>query len=129
VIGTAAGLAGSLWAPLGQAPLWVLVLGISQGACLGLAIFFMMARAPNPGVAASLAAFSQSAGYLAASAGPLELGLLHTATGSWAIPVGLLLLLSAFELVVGLLAARPLVLPAPRAGTSPTRVSGSGRPR
>jgi CP family cyanate transporter-like MFS transporter len=80
-------------------------------------------------VAASLAAFSQSAGYLAASAGPLELGLLHTATGSWAIPVGLLLLLSAFELVVGLLAARPLVLPAPRAGTSPTRVSGSGRPR
>src|ERR1019366_6592406 len=36
MIGTAAGLAGSLWAPLGQAPLWVLVLGISQGSCLGL---------------------------------------------------------------------------------------------
>src|SRR5580692_6843427 len=76
LIGTAAGLAGSLWAPLGQAPLWVLVLGISQGSCLGLAIFFMMARAPNPGVAASLSAFAQSVGYLAASAGPLEVGML-----------------------------------------------------
>jgi CP family cyanate transporter-like MFS transporter len=112
VIATAAGLAGSLWAPLGQAPLWVLVLGISQGSCLGLAIFFMMARAPNPGVAASLSAFSQSVGYLAASAGPLEVGLLHTATGSWDISIVLLLVLAAFELVVGLLAARPLVLPA-----------------
>ena len=111
LVGTAAGLAGSLWAPLGQAPLWVLVLGISQGSCLGLAIFFMMARAPNPGVAASLSAFSQSVGYLVASVGPLEVGLLHTATGSWDIPVGLLLVLSACELAVGLLAARPLVLP------------------
>ena len=130
VIATAAGLAGSLWTPLGQAPLWVLVLGISQGSCLGLAIFFMMARAPDPGVAASLSAFSQSVGYLAASAGPLEVGLLHSATGSWDIPVVLLLVLSAFELVVGLLAARPLVLPAVTAApANPTRVSGTGRLR
>jgi CP family cyanate transporter-like MFS transporter len=129
LIGTAAGLAGSLWAPLGQAPLWVLVLGISQGSCLGLAIFFMLARAPNPGVAASLSAFSQSVGYLAASAGPLEVGLLHTATGSWDIPVGLLLALSGLELVFGLLAARPLVLPAVISMPSPTRASGTGRPR
>jgi MFS transporter, CP family, cyanate transporter len=128
VIATAAGLAGSLWAPLGQAPFWVLVLGISQGSCLGLAIFFMLARAPNPGVAASLSAFSQSVGYLAASAGPLEVGLLHTATGSWDIPVGLLLALSGLELVFGLLAARPLVLPAvTTAPANPTRVSGTGR--
>jgi MFS transporter, CP family, cyanate transporter len=130
LIGTAAGLAGSLWAPLGQAPLWVLVLGISQGSCLGLAIFFMLARAPNPGVAASLSAFSQSVGYLAASAGPLEVGLLHTATGSWDIPVALLLVLAGFELLSGLLAARPLVLPAvTTAPANPTRVSGTGRPR
>src|SRR5229473_3436350 len=87
LIGTAAGLAGSLWAPLGTAPFWVLVLGVSQGSCLGLAIFFMMARAPDAGAAASLSAFAQSVGYLVASAGPLEVGLLHTATGSWDLPV------------------------------------------
>src|SRR5437763_4803232 len=50
LIGTAAGLAGSLWAPLGSAPFWVLVLGVSQGSFLGLAIFFMLARAPAAGV-------------------------------------------------------------------------------
>jgi len=129
LIGTAAGLAGSLWAPLGTAPFWVLILGVSQGSCLGLAIFFTMARAPDAGVAASLSAFAQSVGYLVASAGPLEVGLLHSATGSWDIPVALLLVLCAAELGVGLLAGRPLVLPAaPAQGQhTPTRVSGTGR--
>jgi MFS transporter, CP family, cyanate transporter len=131
LIGTAAGLAGSLWAPLGSAPFWVLVLGVSQGSCLGLAIFFMMARAPDAGVAASLSAFSQSVGYLVASVGPLMVGLLHSATGSWSIPVTLLLVLCAAELVTGLLAGRPLVLPAVTAPRAPrarntTRVSGTG---
>jgi MFS transporter, CP family, cyanate transporter len=125
LIGTAAGLAGSLWAPLGMAPFWVLALGVSQGSCLGLAIFFMMARAPDAGVAASLSAFAQSVGYLAASAGPLEVGLLHTATGSWNIPVAVLLVLCAAELATGVLAARPLQLPVvPDAAPKPTRVSG-----
>ena len=124
------GLAGSLWAPLGSAPLWVLVLGVSQGSCLGLAVFFMMARAPDAGVAASLSAFSQSVGYLAASAGPLEVGLLHTATGSWNIPVVLLLVLCVAELATGVLAGRPLVLPAvTEAARNPTRVSETGRTR
>ena len=104
------GLAGSLWAPLATAPFWVLVLGLGQGSCLGLAIFFMLARAPDPGSAASLSTFAQSAGYLVASAGPLVLGLLHSATGSWNIPVALLLVLCGLGLGAGLLAARPLVL-------------------
>ena len=130
LIGTAAGLAGSLWAPLSSAPFWVLILGFSQGSCLGLAIFFMLARAPDANVAASLSGFSQSAGYLAAAAGPLVVGLLHTATGSWNIPVAVLLILGAAELATGLLAARPLLLPAPSAGPlSPTRVSETEPPR
>ena len=131
LIGTAAGLSGCLWAPLGMAPFWVLVLGVSQGSCLGLAIFFMLARAPDAGVAASLSAFSQSVGYLVASVGPLMVGLLHSATGSWNIPVALLLVLCAAELATGLLAGRPLVLPAvtpppAREAHSPTRMSETG---
>ena len=127
LIGTAVGLAGSLWGPLGTAPLWVLVLGVSQGSCLGLAIFFMMARAPDAGVAASLSAFAQSVGYLVASAGPLMVGLLHTATGSWNIPVALLLVLAAVELAVGMLAARPLMLPAFTGQRAPGALTGRGR--
>jgi MFS transporter, CP family, cyanate transporter len=118
------GLAGSLWAPLGTAAFWVSVLGIGQGSCLGLAIFFMVARAPNPAVAASLSAFAQSAGYLVASVGPLAFGLLHSVTGSWNLPAVLLLALCGFGLVVGLFAARPLVLPDQQ---NTTRVSETGR--
>jgi CP family cyanate transporter-like MFS transporter len=140
LIGTAVGLAGSLWAPLGTAPLWILVLGVSQGSCLGLAIFFMMARAPDPGTAASLSGFAQSVGYLVACAGPLEVGLLHTATGSWNVPMVVLLILAGCELAVGVLAARPLVLPAapggyggtgspPVLGGYPRGVPGDGSPR
>jgi MFS transporter, CP family, cyanate transporter len=123
MIAMGVGLAGSLWAPLGTAALWVSVLGLGQGACLALAIYFMMARSPNPGVAASLSGFAQSAGYLVASAGPLEFGLLHSATGSWNIPTAVLLVVCGCALVVGLLAARPLVLPAQQ---STTRVSETG---
>jgi CP family cyanate transporter-like MFS transporter len=131
LIGTAAGLAGCLWAPLGSAPFWVLVLGVSQGSCLGLAIFFMLARAPDAGVAASLSAFAQSVGYLVASAGPLMVGLLHSATGSWNLPLVLLLVLCAAELATGLLAGRPLQLPSVAPPPAPetrntTRVSGTG---
>jgi len=113
MIGMAVGLAGTLWAPLGTAPLWVLILGLSQGACLGLAIFFMVARAPDTGTAASLSGFAQSVGYLIAATGPLAVGLLHSATDSWNIPMVLLLILSGCGLAVGILAARPLVLGTP----------------
>jgi CP family cyanate transporter-like MFS transporter len=117
------GLAGSLWAPLATAPFWVLVLGLGQGSCLGLAIFFVLARAPDPGAAASLSAFAQSAGYLVAATGPLLFGLVHSATGSWNIPAAVLLVLCGCSLVAGMLAARPLVLPAQQTAT---RVSETG---
>ena len=47
-----------------------------------------------------------------ASAGPLEVGLLHSATGSWNAPVAVLFALTGVLLAAGLLAARPRVLPA-----------------
>jgi CP family cyanate transporter-like MFS transporter len=121
---TGVGLVGCLWAPPGQAALWTFLLGVSQGACLALAIFFTIARAPDPGAAASLSGFAQSGGYLVASAGPLEVGLLHAVTGSWSIPVLLLLALVVAGIAVGILAARPLVLPPGGYGG----VQGAGRP-
>jgi cyanate permease len=54
---------------------------------------------------------AQTAGYLLASPGPLAIGLLHSATGSWNLPVTMLLALTAVLLPVGLLAARPRVVP------------------
>jgi CP family cyanate transporter-like MFS transporter len=110
-IGIAAGLAGAVWAPLDTAVVWMLILGAAQNAALGVAIFFAMARARDPATAASLSAMAQGVGYLLASAGPLAVGLLHSATGSWNLPVTVLLALTAVLLAFGLLAARPRTLP------------------
>ena len=117
VLVTAGGLAGALWAPLGSAVFWMLVLGAAQGAALGLAIFFTMARAPDPATAASLSSLAQSVGYLLSAAGPLAVGFLRAATGGWTVPVAMLLIICGVELAVGLFAGRPKVLPTGRHAT------------
>ncbi len=117
------GMAGSAFAPLGSAAAWMLLLGLGQGATLGLGIFLTMARAPDPATAASLSGFAQGAGYLLASTGPLFVGLLHSVTGGWAIPVGALLGVAAVQVITGWLAGRALTLPLPR-GPDLTRESG-----
>jgi CP family cyanate transporter-like MFS transporter len=106
------GLAGMVYAPLGGAVVWALILGAGQNAALGLAIYFTAARAPHAVAAASLSALSQGAGYLLAATGPIEVGVLHSATGSWTLPLAVLFIFTAAMLVFGLLAARPRVLPA-----------------
>jgi len=111
VAASAAGLAGAWFAPLGSAAAWVLLLGLGQGAALGLAIYFTMARAPDPRAAASLSAFAQGVGYLVATTGPLAVGFLHTATGSWTVPVSVILVITGLELAAGWQAARDVTLP------------------
>jgi len=111
MLASAVGLSGTLLAPTGGAAAWTLVLGLGQGASLGLAIFFTMARAPHPVAAASLSGFAQGCGYLIAAAGPLAVGFLHTATGAWAVPVLALLGVAVLQLWAGWLAARARTLP------------------
>ena len=110
----AGGLAGVWFAPLAESAGWILVLGFGQGASLSLAIYFTMARAPDPAAAASLSAFAQGVGYLVATVGPLVVGFLHAATGSWTIPIVALLAVTGFQLVVGMQAARARTIPGPR---------------
>jgi CP family cyanate transporter-like MFS transporter len=121
VTASAAGLAGVGFAPLGQAVAWILLLGLGQGASLSLAIYFTMARAPDPAAAASLSGFAQGTGYLVATVGPLAVGFLHAATGSWTIPIAALLAVTGLQLAAGLQAARARTLPRPQpaAATGP----------
>jgi CP family cyanate transporter-like MFS transporter len=108
---TALGMAGAWLAPLGSAAIWTGLLGLGQGAALGLGVFFTIARAGTPQTAVRLSAMAQCAGYLLAATGPFTIGLLHHATGGWAVPFCLLLLLTGAELLVGLLAGRDRMLP------------------
>jgi CP family cyanate transporter-like MFS transporter len=125
VIAIAGGLAALLYLPLGGAVVWALVLGAGQNAALALAIFFTAARAPHAGAAASLSSFAQAVGYLLSSAGPLEVGLLHSATGGWTVPFAVLFALSGVMLVAGLLAARPRMLPGEPAEPAPQPAPGT----
>lgn len=113
-VATGVGLAFAAFGPTGLAPEFMVAMGLGQGATLGLAIFFTMARAPDPHAAASLSAFAQGTGYLIASAGPIAVGFLHTATGGWAAPNWVLLVITVLELVTGWLAGRARTLTAPR---------------
>ena len=112
VAASAVGLAGVWFAPLSEAAAWTLVFGLGQGASLGLAIYFTAARAPDPVTSASLSAFTQGAGYLVATIGPLAVGFLHARTGSWTAPVLALLVVLVFQAIVGWQAARARTLPA-----------------
>jgi MFS transporter, CP family, cyanate transporter len=123
VLITAAGMAGAALGPLAAAAPLMFVLGLGQGATLGLSIFLFTARSPDPATSASLSGFAQAGGYLLASTGPLLIGVLHAVTGGWTVPVWLLLGFTALQLVVGWLAGRDLTLPVP--GGAAARASAS----
>ncbi|WP_225768634.1 MFS transporter [Inquilinus sp. Marseille-Q2685] len=92
------GFLGCIFAPLGTVWLWIVLLGIGQGAAFAVALTLVVLRTPDAHVAAHLSSMSQGVGYTLASGGPLLIGLLHDWTGGWAA-AGL------FVLAIGLAAA------------------------
>ena len=106
IVLTTIGLLGVLLAPTSTALLWVIVLGIAQGASLSLALLAIVLRSPDPDTAAALSGMAQSGGYLLASLGPLVMGLLYTATGAWTMSLLFLLAVALAIWVPGLTAAQ-----------------------
>jgi CP family cyanate transporter-like MFS transporter len=95
-----------LIAPVGAAYPAVILLGLGQGAAIGLSLTLMVLRAPDAHLASELSGMAQSVGYLVAALGPLVVGALAGATGGWTWPVVLLAVLLVPEWLVGLGAAR-----------------------
>ncbi|MCX5227418.1 MFS transporter [Streptomyces sp. NPDC006553] len=102
----AAGYAGLMVAPVEGAWLWSAVLGVGQGGAVGLALTLIVLRSGDAVTAARLSGMAQTVGYLLAAAGPLAAGALHQATGSWTLPICVVLGVCAAALTVGLFAAR-----------------------
>jgi len=100
------GVLGLLVAGYAASAVWVVLLGLGQGASFSLALTFFALRASDPGHAAALSGMAQSVGYLLAAGGPLLFGVLRDATGSWKVPLALLLTVTACLLIAGLGAAR-----------------------
>jgi MFS transporter, CP family, cyanate transporter len=101
-----AGALGLLLAAGTASALWVVLLGLGQGACFSLALTFFALRAPDPEHAAALSGMAQSVGYLLAAIGPFLFGVLRDVTHAWSLPLALLFAVTVCLLVTGLGAAR-----------------------
>ena len=98
---------------------WILGLGVCMvagylGLLLGVggfsfptALALLTARSRDPRVTARLSGFTQPVGYLLAAAGPFAVGALHEATGSWTVPLVLLMASGVLLVAAGSVAAAP----------------------
>jgi MFS transporter, CP family, cyanate transporter len=100
------GALGLLVAGSTASTMWVVLLGLGQGASFSLALTFFALRAPDPGHAAALSGMAQSVGYLLAAGGPFLFGVLRDVTGAWKVPLVLLLTVTICLLIAGIGAAR-----------------------
>lgn len=112
-VAQAAGLAGLLLAPAAGAWVWAVLLGVG-GATFPVTLTMFALRTRTPEDTASLSAMAQSIGYLIGVAGPLLVGLLRDLTGSWSVPLGLMLVICAVQAALGYVAGRARVV-----GTGP----------
>ena len=104
-----AGVVGVLVLPSFSA-VWVCVIGLGTGTSLTLALSLFALRAGHHRQATELSGMAQSIGYLMAAAGPVAIGILHDATGSWTLALVVILVLTAAQLATSLLAARNRVI-------------------
>ncbi len=104
---TVAGYLGVLVAPATASWLWAVLLGLGQGASIALALLFIALRSPDPLTTTSMSALAQSIGYVLAATGPVVVGLLRQATGSWTVPLIVITGVLIVQLTAGLLAGRP----------------------
>ena len=106
-VAMAAGVASLLFLPVGLALIPAVLLGFGLGI-FPLVMVMISRSGANTAETTALSTLAQSTGYLLATAGPFGTGLLHSATGGWTLPLGILLALALVQIVVShLITGRP----------------------
>jgi MFS transporter, CP family, cyanate transporter len=108
----AVGFGGLLLAPLAFPWGWAVLIGIGMGA-FPLALTLIGLRAMTTDGTAALSSLGQGVGYLIAAGGPVLIGVLREATGSWDLPLLAALGLLVPQIAFGLVAASPGVVDRP----------------
>ena len=88
------GLLACMFAPLGGIWLWAGLQGLGQGGAVALAMTAIVLRTTDARMAAQLSSMAQSVGYTLASLGPLLVGVLRGATGSYTVAAALFVALT-----------------------------------
>jgi CP family cyanate transporter-like MFS transporter len=93
------------------AALWASALGLAGGANIVLALSLFGLRTTNHADAAAMSGMAQCIGYLVAAAGPIAIGAVHEASGSWGPSLVLVVVAVELPLIVfGFLAGRDRIL-------------------
>jgi CP family cyanate transporter-like MFS transporter len=101
----ASGVLGLMLAP-GVMLFWVLLAGFGSGSSLVTALALFGLRTASHREASALSGMAQSVGYLLAAAGPPLFGALYAGTGTWVLPLALLVAVAAAQAGTGLAAGR-----------------------
>lgn len=103
------GYVGLILSPHDLALLWAVIIGVGT-VTFPLILTLIGLRARTPEGTAALSAFTQSTGYLIAVAGPFVIGVVHTATGGWTVPLVLLLVLALPLFALAGYVSRPIMV-------------------
>lgn len=82
--------------------LWVILLGVGNGSAFALAMMFYTLRTNDGFQAAELSGMAQSFGYLLAASGPILVGGLQDISGSWTLPLTLMIFVSIILIITGI---------------------------
>lgn len=103
----ALGILAMLVLPPAWSPLTAVLVGFGLGI-FPLVMVMISRSGRSTAETTALSTVAQSAGYLLATLGPFGMGLLHSATNSWTLPLALLLAVALGQIAVGhLLSAGP----------------------
>ena len=83
-----------------------IVIGLGQASTFPLSLNLISTRATTAAQTTELSTLAQGWGYLAAATGIFAFGWLREATGGWVIPVLTLVLLTAVQIIAGVIAGR-----------------------
>lgn len=100
-----AGIAGLLVLPVELAVISAVLCGFGLGI-FPLVMVLISKSGSSTAETTALSTLAQSTGYLIATMGPFGMGLLHSATGDWTLPLALLLAVALAQIAVGHLITR-----------------------
>lgn len=104
------GLLGLSYLSTDLAWLWSGIMGVGCSAIFTLSMMLFSLRTYTANQASELSGMAQAVGYIIAFFGPLGTGWLHQATGTWDLPLLIMLILMIGNVVIAWMVSRPVMV-------------------
>ncbi|MEH6767935.1 MULTISPECIES: CynX/NimT family MFS transporter [unclassified Psychrobacter] len=104
------GILGVSYLSTDLAWLWSGMMGMGCSAIFTLSMMLFSMRTYTTNQASELSGMAQAVGYVIAFFGPLGTGWLHETTGSWSVPLFIMLILMIVNVVIAWLVSRPVMV-------------------